>query len=824
MALRRFRLPSSGAAAVSPAFQSYTHTNSVRRPLPESDSSALATTAYTPDAADHGTAGDAHHAQFVSAAMTSGDSVGSGATVKLAIQGLEAHANNNLAVQLWVGVYNNAGSSLLATLVSKTVDGTELAGSLTNRFLSTTTSAGYSFTGTERIVVEVSVQGTPGGGGGTQGHNASLRWGADGVGGDLGENDSDTGTTLNPWFEIDITTPPTPTRGRISWTELGVPIVSGANLQQATEQFDHAGAWSAFDGLTVTAGTHSPPTGAPSGALDASTLNDTSAGGQASLFGTYYSIPNDSAPYCASIYVRKDANTSRFPQIGMQINGGTQIVSGISINTSTGAIATANGSTAPDSSGVEDIDANWWRFWFVKANNSSGNTIVRMFLYPAISLTLGGTADSGIVDSAVFWGANLRNGEAPTTYSPQRVTRGLVSFAEFEAPDAAVTPTRGQISWAELEAPNVQTRGLISFAELEAPDVGLTPTRGLISWAELEAPFVTTRGLVSYATFETPNITTPAPDAAVVKGSLGSRPLAGGELAGSNTVAGLTPTRGQISFAELETPFTPTRGRISFAELEVPPIPTRGLISFAELETPFAPTRGQVSFAELETPFTPTRGLLSFAELEAPFVSTRGQISFAELETPFVGTRGQISFAELEVPITPTRGQISFAELEVPNFSSDPTRGQISFAEMETPFVGTRGLISFAELETPIAPTRGRISFAELETPLAPTRGQVSFTEMEVPFTGTRGRISFAELETPSAPTRGRISWAELEAPTTLTRGRISFTELEVPASPTRGLISFANLSVPDVGAPPTVGSNANTGLSGLTGGDIGMV
>jgi hypothetical protein len=570
--------------------------------------------------------------------------------------------------------------------------------------------------------------------------------------------------------------PVAPTRGRISWAELGVPIVSGTQLLPATEQFDYAGAWSAFDGLTVTAGTHSPPTGAPSGALDASTINDTSAGGQASLFGTYYSIPNDSAPYCASIYVRKDANTSRFPQIGMQINGGTQVISAISVNTSTGAIATANGAATPDSSGVEDVDANWWRFWFVASNNSSGNTIIRLFLYPAVSITLGGTADAGIVDSAVFWGANLRNGEAPTTYVSRQVTRGRISFAEFEAPDASVTPTRGRISFAELEAPNVQTRGRISFAELEVPEVSLTPTRGRISWAELEAPFVTTRGLVSYATFETPNITTPAPDAAVVKGSLGSRPLAGGELAGSNTVAGLTPTRGQISFAELETPFTPTRGRISFAELEVPVVPTRGLISFAELET------------------------------------------------PFVGTRGQVSFAELEVPITPTRGQISFAELEVPNLSSTPTRGQISFAEMETPFVGTRGRISFAELEVPITPTRGRISFAELEAPLAPTRGQVSFTEMEVPFTGTRGRISFAELETPSAPTRGRISWAELEAPTTLTRGRISFTELEVPASPTRGLISFANLSVPDVGAPPTVGNNANTGLSGLTGGDIGMV
>lgn len=224
MALRRFRLPSSGAAAVSPATQSYTHSGTTRRPLPESDSSALGTTAVTPDGADHGVAGDTFHAQFVSAAIPNGESIASGAEVKLAIQGLEAHANNNLFVQLWVGVYSNDGSTLVQTLVNKAVDGTELATALTNRFLSTTTSAAHTFASNQRLVVEISVQGSPGGGGGVQGHNASLRWGANGAGGDLGENDSDTGTTLNPWFEVDITAAATPTRGRISFAEAEIPF------------------------------------------------------------------------------------------------------------------------------------------------------------------------------------------------------------------------------------------------------------------------------------------------------------------------------------------------------------------------------------------------------------------------------------------------------------------------------------------------------------------------------------------------------------------------------------------------------------------------
>ena len=60
----------------------------------------------------------------------------------------------------------------------------------------------------------------------------------------------------------------------------------------------------------------------------------------------------------------------------------------------------------------------------------------------------------------------------------------------------------------------------------------------------------------------------------------------------------------------------PTRGRLSWTELETPLVPTRGRLSFAELETGIAPTRGQISWAELEAGAAPTRGRIAFAELE----------------------------------------------------------------------------------------------------------------------------------------------------------------------------------------------------------------
>lgn len=166
------------------------------------------------------------------------------------------------------------------------------------------------------------------------------------------------------------------------------------------------------------------------------------------------------------------------------------------------------------------------------------------------------------------------------------------------------------------------------------------------------------------------------------------------------------------------------------------------------------PTRGRVSWAELESPFTATRGRVSWAEFEVPFVATRGRVSWTELETPLVPTRGRMSWTELEAPGTPTRGRVSWVELEVPE-SVTPTRGQVSFAELEVPFVLTRGRISFAELEAPFVGTRGRVSWTELETPLTPTRGRVSWVEFEAPFVLTRGRVSWAELQVPEVGEAG---------------------------------------------------------------------
>jgi hypothetical protein len=184
--------------------QSYTHTGTTRAVLARSDSSALTDQVLAPDAADHIAAADTFFSQFVSEPLAA-QTFSVGATVKYALQGLEANAGNNLFVQVWIGIVNNAGTSALATLLSKSLDATELGTTVASRTASHTLTGGYTATGGERLVVEFSLQGTPVATSQVQGHNGTIKWGSNGAGGDLLENDTQTATNLNPWIEFGTT-------------------------------------------------------------------------------------------------------------------------------------------------------------------------------------------------------------------------------------------------------------------------------------------------------------------------------------------------------------------------------------------------------------------------------------------------------------------------------------------------------------------------------------------------------------------------------------------------------------------------------------------
>lgn len=207
----RFYFPSSGAAPASPTINAggewnSSHVNSSRTLCVRSTAvgvTGLTNFAYSPDGADDGTDTSAHARQFVTAEQLQAQTIDAGA-VKWAFQVQEAHANNNqvLAVKIFVC---SSGGTIKETLLGIQRDGTEMPSTGMVARSDTGTLSAVTVEDGDRLCFEVGWGGSPGGGGGVQGHNATIRFGENAAGGDLPEDDADTGTTLRPWLEFSQT-------------------------------------------------------------------------------------------------------------------------------------------------------------------------------------------------------------------------------------------------------------------------------------------------------------------------------------------------------------------------------------------------------------------------------------------------------------------------------------------------------------------------------------------------------------------------------------------------------------------------------------------
>jgi len=196
----RFYLPSSGTAPASPAISAeWEHVQTTRRPTKTTKSStAMANQAYSPDAADDHTDKDSHFFQFVSDPLTAQTIIGQ--TVKIQVQGSESNAGNNCSLTWKLFVCSNDGTTIKETLVAIRRDGLELTTSIVNRGDSGTVILAVLEEG-DRLVLELGIGGLATAAGGVNGHNGTLRMGDDQAS-DLAENDTETGSTFNGWFEF----------------------------------------------------------------------------------------------------------------------------------------------------------------------------------------------------------------------------------------------------------------------------------------------------------------------------------------------------------------------------------------------------------------------------------------------------------------------------------------------------------------------------------------------------------------------------------------------------------------------------------------------
>jgi len=188
-----------------------------------------------------------------------------------------------------------------------------------------------------------------------------------------------------------------------------------ANLILHTEDFLDA-EWT-NNNVTLTAGFAAAPAAFGPNAALATKFDDPSNTLQTSIVGTFYAVAANST-VVGSLFVQKDAVTSRQPSLSISLSGGTPKVVGVILNTSSGvaSVPTGDGS-APTAFGVVDFDASYWRLW-VKQTDVDSNTLARVIFNPANYDNFGDFASGTITGSFVGGYVNLVVATAVGTYEP----------------------------------------------------------------------------------------------------------------------------------------------------------------------------------------------------------------------------------------------------------------------------------------------------------------------------------------------------------------------------------------------------------------------
>lgn len=194
-----------------------------------------------------------------------------------------------------------------------------------------------------------------------------------------------------------------------------------ANILTYTEQFNNA-VWAALTtpGWTVTADSTNPPSAYGGNASMADTIEDASASVQCVNGQDKTKLNTDTNTYLASVFVLKDAITSRVPEFRIQFRGVATVTRGMRIETNTGTVGDSISFPFSDASKYGCVDCTpdpWWRVWW-KFADPNANTTVRISIIPVAAGSLGVGDNATLQGSIVVWGANLIIGETLTEYEP----------------------------------------------------------------------------------------------------------------------------------------------------------------------------------------------------------------------------------------------------------------------------------------------------------------------------------------------------------------------------------------------------------------------
>ena len=194
-----------------------------------------------------------------------------------------------------------------------------------------------------------------------------------------------------------------------NWINRGL-LIEEARTNLCLQSEDLSTTW--VDAAATSVGISINTTVAPDGNTTADTLTDNSAVNFEGLKQTF-TVANNSTSWTATAYIKKDSDETRFPELQIQITGGTLQRVNVSLNTKTGAIL-ERASTGTTVVSVQDV-GNYWRLRATVNNNTTGNVTLEVFLFPAVGTTLGGLLAS-TTGSIIVWGLALENAVAPLSY------------------------------------------------------------------------------------------------------------------------------------------------------------------------------------------------------------------------------------------------------------------------------------------------------------------------------------------------------------------------------------------------------------------------
>lgn len=197
----KFYLPSSGAAAATPAWSTswYNATGFSAEKLAavtaKANSGLVTKTLTEADVTDR------HFAvgMWVSD-MLAAQTIANGTVITGSMQASEDNTKNNLSLHWIIRLVGSDGTTYGNTVVAFSDDATEANATLRSLAFTNTLSGGVSVTAGDRLVIELGIGGDPASGGGS--HNSTMRIGETTAGADLAYTDADASTTAVPWINF----------------------------------------------------------------------------------------------------------------------------------------------------------------------------------------------------------------------------------------------------------------------------------------------------------------------------------------------------------------------------------------------------------------------------------------------------------------------------------------------------------------------------------------------------------------------------------------------------------------------------------------------